>query len=140
MLLYALYQVLTRMVGRVDAAETSLLWQLVVGAVVAAASSCRSSGGRPSPEHWPLFVVVAALGGVGHYCMIRALQLAPAVGASSPSPTRCCSGRWSSAIVGFGDLPDRWTLLGAAVIVAAGIYTAVREHRLRRPRRDRLYA
>jgi S-adenosylmethionine uptake transporter len=31
----------------------------------------------------------------------------------------------------FGDFPDRWTLLGAGVIVAAGCYTALREHRLR---------
>jgi len=41
---------------------------------------------------------------------------------------------WAVVIgyVGFGDLPDGWTLAGAAVIVAAGSYTALREHRLRR--------
>ena len=27
----------------------------------------------------------------------------------------------------FGDLPDRWTWLGAAVIVASGLYTLYRE-------------
>ena len=34
-LLYALYQVLTRMVGRAEPAATSLLWQLLVGTVLA---------------------------------------------------------------------------------------------------------
>ena len=32
----------------------------------------------PEPRHWPLFILVAALGGVAHWAMIRALQLAPA--------------------------------------------------------------
>ena len=27
----------------------------------------------------------------------------------------------------FGDLPDRWTLVGAAIIIASGLYTAHRE-------------
>ena len=108
-LLYALYQVLTRMVGRVDGAETSLLWQLVVGArwpsfVVPFAWR------TPELEHWPLFVLVAALGGVGHYAMIRALQLAPAAVIQPFTYTLLL---WAVVIgyVGFGDLPDRWTLL-----------------------------
>jgi drug/metabolite transporter (DMT)-like permease len=128
-LLYALYQVLTRMVGRVDAAETSLLWQLVVGSL-ALSFIVPFAWRTPAVPHWPLFVVVAALGGLGHYCMIKALQLAPAVIVQPFSYTLLL---WAVVIgyVGFGDLPDRWTLLGATVIVAAGTYTAVREHRLR---------
>jgi drug/metabolite transporter (DMT)-like permease len=129
-LLYALYQVLTRMVGRNDAAETSLLWQLTVGSV--ALSFVVPFAWRTPPlEHWPLFVVVAALGGIGHYAMIKSLQLAPAAVVQPFSYTLLL---WAVIIgyVGFGDLPDRWTLAGAAVVVAAGSYTALREHRLRR--------
>jgi drug/metabolite transporter (DMT)-like permease len=85
----------------------------------------------PSPIHWPLFVLVAALGGVAHYAMIRALQLAPAAVIQPFSYTLLL---WAVVIgyLGFGDLPDGWTLLGASAIVGAGLYTAVREHRLRR--------
>jgi drug/metabolite transporter (DMT)-like permease len=128
-LLYALYQVLTRMAGRVDAAETSLLWQLVVGSL-ALSLVVPFAWRTPDAGHWPLFVVVAALGGLGHYCMIKALQLTPAVIVQPFSYTLLL---WAVVIgyVGFGDLPDRWTLLGAALIVAAGTYTAAREHRLR---------
>jgi drug/metabolite transporter (DMT)-like permease len=32
----------------------------------------------------------------------------------------------------FGDLPDRWTLFGAAIVVGAGLFTLWREHALRR--------
>lgn len=35
----------------------------------------------------------------------------------------------------FGDLPDAWTLVGAAVVVGAGLFTLWREQRLRRPSR-----
>jgi drug/metabolite transporter (DMT)-like permease len=31
----------------------------------------------------------------------------------------------------FNQFPDRWTLVGAAVIVASGLYIVHREHRLR---------
>jgi drug/metabolite transporter (DMT)-like permease len=31
----------------------------------------------------------------------------------------------------FGQLPDRWTIVGAAIIVASGLYIVHREHRLR---------
>jgi drug/metabolite transporter (DMT)-like permease len=126
-LLYALYQVLTRMVGGVDAAETSLLWQLVIGSL-AASFVVPFVWQPPALAHWPLFVLVAVIGGLGHYCLIRAFQLAPAVIVQPFSYTLLL---WAVVIgyVGFGDVPDRWTLLGAAVIVAAGSYTALREHR-----------
>ena len=132
-LLYGLYQVLTRMVGRSDSAQTSLLWQLVVGAVLVS-FVVPFAWRPPAAEHWPLFVLVAALGGAGHYCMIRALQLAQA---SVIQPFSYTLLLWAVLIgyVGFGDLPDFWTLVGAGLIVAAGVYTAVRERRLHPPPR-----
>ena len=128
-LLYALYQILTRMVGQVDSAETTLLWQLLVGAAVLGLV-VPFVWRMPAPEHWPTFILVAALGGVAHWAMIRALQLAPA---ASIQPFTYTLLIWAVVIgwVGFGDLPDAWTLLGASAIVGAGIFTALREHRLR---------
>lgn len=126
-LLYALYQVLTRMVGRADAAETTLLWQLVIGSLVLTAV-VPFVWRPPEPAHWPLFALLAVMSGVGHFCLIRAFQLAPAVVLQPFSYTLLL---WAVIIgyLAFGDLPDRWTLLGGAVVVAAGTYTAVRERR-----------
>jgi drug/metabolite transporter (DMT)-like permease len=129
-LLYGLYQVLTRMVGRTDAAETSLIWQLLVGAALASLA-VPFAWRTPEPQHWPLFLLVAALGGVAHWAMIRALQLAPA---AVIQPFTYTVLLWAVVIgyLAFGDLPDLWTVLGGSAIVAAGVYTALREHRLRR--------
>jgi drug/metabolite transporter (DMT)-like permease len=32
----------------------------------------------------------------------------------------------------FGQLPDRFTVMGSVIIIGSGLYIAVREHRLRR--------
>jgi drug/metabolite transporter (DMT)-like permease len=63
--------------------------------------------------------------------MIKALQLTPAVTLQPFSYTLLI---WAVVIgyLGFGDLPDRWTLCGAGIIAGAGSYAALREQRLRR--------
>ncbi|QIE41508.1 DMT family transporter [Rhodobacteraceae bacterium SC52] len=35
-------------------------------------------------------------------------------------------------IAAFGEMPDRWTLIGASIIISSGLYTLLREQRLRR--------
>lgn len=49
------------------------------------------------------------------------------------APFRYTSLLWAIALglVVFGDLPDGWTFLGAAIVVAAGLFTLWRERRLR---------
>jgi drug/metabolite transporter (DMT)-like permease len=127
--LYALYQVMTRIVARVDRAETIFLFQIVVGAALLLPLA-PWVWVTPPLGHWPLFLLLAGLGAAGHLLLIRALALAPAVLLQPFSYTMLI---WA-VLFGwllFGDVPDRWTLLGAAIVIAAGIYTAVREQRLR---------
>jgi drug/metabolite transporter (DMT)-like permease len=128
-MLYAFYQLLTRLVGRVDRAETSLLFLFGVGAIFLTFVG-PFEWRTPPAAHWPFFVALAVLGSAGHYCVIRALQLAPAVVIQPFSYTILL---WAVLIgwLVFGDFPDVWTLAGAGVIVAAGIYSALRQHRLR---------
>jgi drug/metabolite transporter (DMT)-like permease len=49
------------------------------------------------------------------------------------APFRYTSLLWAIVLglVVFGDLPDGWTLFGAAIVVAAGVFTLWRERRLR---------
>jgi drug/metabolite transporter (DMT)-like permease len=50
------------------------------------------------------------------------------------APFRYTSLLWAIVLglVVFGDLPDGWTILGALIVVAAGIFTLMRERALRR--------
>jgi drug/metabolite transporter (DMT)-like permease len=50
------------------------------------------------------------------------------------APFRYTSLLWALVLgwLAFGDWPDGWTLVGAAVVVAAGIFTILRERALRR--------
>jgi drug/metabolite transporter (DMT)-like permease len=71
-------------------------------------------------------VVFGAFGSFGHYLLIAAHQLAPA---STLAPFMYTQLIWA-VLLGyliFGDVPNRWTLAGAAVVVASGLYLLHRE-------------
>src|SRR5437660_1205234 len=70
-------------------------------------------------------------GGFGHYLLIAAHRLAPAAVLSPLIYTEIV---WVTALgfVVFGDLPTRWTLTGAAIVIASGLYILHRERTVRR--------
>ena len=80
----------------------------------------------PSPAGFALMAAVGLIGITGYFCVNRALQLAPA---SVIAPFQYLSIVWSIVLgyLAFGDLPALSTLLGAALIIAAGGFIIVRE-------------
>ena len=67
---------------------------------------------------------------VGYICAIKVMRVGEI---SIVAPFRYTSLLWA-IILGwllFGTLPDRWTLLGGAIVVASGIYMLVRERKRR---------
>jgi drug/metabolite transporter (DMT)-like permease len=71
---------------------------------------------------WTLLLAIALLGALAHFALIKALDYAEAGAVQPYSYTMLLWATVLGALV-FGDIPDRWTLLGAAVIVASGLYT-----------------
>ncbi len=126
--LNANYQVLTRMV-RGDDPLTSLLFTATAGAIV---TSCLLPWHwqHPTAFQWLLLAASGAAGGFGHFCLIRAFRLAPA---SVVSPFGYATLVWAIlfGIVIWNDWPDGWTLAGAAMIIAAGLYIFSREQTLK---------
>ncbi len=69
-------------------------------------------------------------GAFGHWFLIKAYKIATA-SALAPYPYLQMVWMIAAGWLVFGQLPDMWTVAGAALIVASGLYIVHREHRLR---------
>ena len=126
--LWACYQVLTRLVARVDSSETSFLYLVAAGCI---------GPGLVMPWVWrtpddvatlALFLLVSVLGAAGHLGLVMALRAAPA---STLQPFSYTMLVWATVwgFLVFADVPDPFTCIGAAIVVASGLYTWHRERK-----------
>jgi drug/metabolite transporter (DMT)-like permease len=118
------YQIATRWV-RADDPPTSLLFTAAMGALVSSLI-LPFYWVWPDVRGWLLLVASGMAGALGHLCIIRAFQLAPA---SVVAPYSYSSLIWAAAfgLVIWGEWPVAHVWLGAALIVSAGLYILVRE-------------
>lgn len=124
---YALYIVLTRQVSSVDSAATSLAYGSLVGLVMS--SAVGFFFWQPMPwGDFALVVLIMITTCIGHGLMVYALTMAPA---SVLQPFNYFSLPWAIvlSIVIFGQWIDPISLLGAGIIVAAGLVVMARERR-----------
>lgn len=116
---YALYQIMTRMLGPRDRAVTTLFYTMLTGAIVT--SILAPVWWRwPTLEGWAVMFGMGVIGLIGQLALIRAFSLAEA---SYLSPFVYTQILWATLIgyLVFGDLPDATTLGGSAIIIASGI-------------------
>jgi len=125
-LVMALYQIYTRKAGFKDTPETALPWVFAVGATVTTLLMLKDGWQMPSANLWPWALVMGTAGLATHILVSQALRLAPA---SLLAPFLYSQIIWMtlSGIILFSDWPDRYTTLGAAIIIASGIYVWHRE-------------
>lgn len=129
--LYSLYIVLTRKVSQYDKAPTSLAYTGIIGLVLSSAVGIFFW----QPMAWPdvaLVVTMMVTTCLGHGVMIYALSLAPA---STVQPFNYFSLPWAIvlSIVVFGHVIDPVSLVGAGIVVAAGLVVMARERIKRVP-------
>jgi len=118
-LLFALYQIMTRkLVGREDA-FTTLFFTAVVG-TIAASLALPFTWQTPTLTQAALMLAIGCLGGLGHFLLIRAVEVASPTALAPFVYTQLV---WSTllAFFAFGEFPDPISLLGMLVIVAAGL-------------------
>ncbi|RCW88758.1 DMT family transporter [Paracoccus lutimaris] len=123
---YAAGAVLTRMT-RGDSTATSVLWSALVGSVLS--SFVVPFFWQPiDPGHLWAFLLIGFLGAVSQALLIRAFALAEA---SAIAPFGYTGLVWAGlwGFLFWGTIPDLWTVTGALIIVAAGIYVWMREAR-----------
>lgn len=132
---WALAVILTRKLAGVDRAWTAMCYSAIVGFIVLSVLVVPVFV-MPTWREIGLAGIVAIAATAGQYLTVLAFQRAPA---SLLAPFTYVQLIWSTALgfMIFGNLPDGWTWVGAAIIVASGIYTAHRERvRLRDERRE----
>ena len=123
--LWTLYQVLTRMVSEFDDSERTTMFTGTIGFGLLCLAL--PFFWEPVDPHWLLMLLLLAVFGVaGHSVLIKALSLAPA---SLLQPLSYSGMVWAVLFgwLFFDDIPAPTTLLGAAIIVASGLYTMHRQ-------------
>ncbi|MEZ5900350.1 MAG: DMT family transporter [Hyphomicrobiaceae bacterium] len=136
MLVYAMFMLLTRKLSAFDPPLVTLFYALLVGTIFGAPIAFSVWVWPADIWQWARLLSLGALGGAGHYLLILAYRLAPA---SSVSPFLYFQ-ILSMVALGyfvFGDVPDRWSLLGSSVVIAAGIYLVHRERVTAREERQK---
>ena len=121
----ALHQITARVVTRTDSALTTFVYTAFVGAL-ATSVAVPWVWVTPQPLDWLYMAAVGLLGGIGHFTLIKAFEAAPA---AMVAPFSYSSLIWAafSGLFVFGDLPGAWTVAGAVVIVASGLYVQRRK-------------
>ncbi|MFA5958879.1 DMT family transporter [Hyphomicrobium sp.] len=126
MFAYSLLMIVTRKLSLFDPPLVTLFFGATVGAVAAAPFALADWTWFPSVEVWVLLLALGALGGGGHFLIIRAYTLAP-VSAVTPFIYIELISMIALSYLVFGAVPDRWSLIGSMVIVASGLYLIHRE-------------
>jgi drug/metabolite transporter (DMT)-like permease len=129
-LAYAAYFLTTRVLSRTDSNETTLFYSNFVGAVLML-PIVPFFWTPLLPWQWGLLVLAGGFASFGHYMLIVAHRLAPASLLSSFVYSQLVGVTILGYAV-FGDVPDAYTLTGAAIVIASGLYIFHSE-RTRRP-------
>lgn len=123
---YSIYNVLTRMVGAHDNAWTSFFYVPMFGGLLLAPALPAVWVWPDNAFDWGLLASTGALGGFGHLMLIIAHVRAPA-GVLAPFMYTQIIWMITLGWVVFQDRPDIWTLSGAGIVIASGLYLFARE-------------
>jgi drug/metabolite transporter (DMT)-like permease len=130
MLSNSFYVIMTRRMGASESAESLILFAALAPVVLLLPAFSLPLTLPQDGWQWLILLMLGVYGGLGHYLLIQAYRRATTT-ALAPYP-------YSQMVwmIGFGWLvfhqfPDRWTLIGAAIIVVSGLYIIHRERQLR---------
>jgi drug/metabolite transporter (DMT)-like permease len=127
------YQLFSRRYGQAERPDASATMATIVGTVAATPLLPFEWVTPAFGWDWLLFVSIGVLAGVGHYFLTIAYSQAPAA-TIAPFNYAQLIGAATLGYAVFGNFPDFWTWVGAAVIVVSGLYLGYAErHRFRRP-------
>jgi drug/metabolite transporter (DMT)-like permease len=111
--------------------DTVLVTTQTVGALAFGLVAAPFAWVAPSARDAALLALLGIVAMIAHVCVNRSLKLAPA---SVVVPYQYTTIIWAVLFgyLVFGDVPDRWMIAGAAIIIGAGLFIYLREQRLAR--------
>ncbi|ORE92943.1 S-adenosylmethionine uptake transporter [Stappia sp. 22II-S9-Z10] len=123
--MFAAYQLMTRRVARTDAAMTSFYYTGLAGAAAMTFIG---------PWFWSSFtpfevlllVILCISGMTGHLMLIKAFEAAEASAIQPFSYLQTVAASTIGVVV-FGEVMSRWTVLGGAIVISAGLFAFWRE-------------
>jgi len=121
-----------REIGRTESTLTTVLWFTIFSMLVTGSAMPFLAEAHDARE-WTILVLLGLAGGLGQIFLTGSLRLAPVPVVVPFDYTQLL---WAVLLgwILWGAQPDEIFWLGAAVIVASGLYTVYREHRLGRDR------
>ena len=126
---YAGYSITTRMLSTIDSSQTTLFYANLFGFVVMVPVLPFVWATPPSWIDWVLMVAVGIFGAGGHFLLILAHRNAPA---SVLSPFIYTQIVWATTLgyLVFANVPSHWTVAGAGIVIASGLYLLNRERKV----------
>ena len=127
--LYALYQILTRIVADHDDFRVSSIYTVFVALIISTIAVPFFWVTPVNIVHWTIFIGLGVLGGLGHLFVIKAYEHAEA-SLVSPFDYGQLIGATILGFFLFSEFPDVWTWVGAGIIMLSGIYVARYKQRI----------
>jgi drug/metabolite transporter (DMT)-like permease len=126
--MFALYGLLTRYVGRVDSAATSFFWTGTVGALAMTGVGVWFWEPMSGPD-WAMMAMLCVSGALGHWLLIKVYEIAEA---SAVQPFAYFQLVFAAimGILVFGERLEPPVAVGAAIVVAAGLFTFARARKV----------
>ena len=131
--LFAVRQIISRWLSDSDRTATTVVYTAIAGGGLTTLALGFVWETPTTSIEIGLLVGIAVCAALGETLVIKALEVAQAVILAPLQYTMLLWGIVYGYLL-FSDLPDRWTLVGAAIIMATGLYTLNRERIVSRQR------
>lgn len=128
---YSFYLILTRQIAGKEDPVTSVFYTALFGAIFMSLPMPWVWQTPETGQAWAFMLLTGIFGGFAHFLIIIAHQYAPA---SLLAPFYYTQIVWSVLVgfIAFGDKPDGFTIAGAGVVIASGLYLMARERQTKR--------
>ena len=125
---YALYQIATRYVAAFDNPATGIVFAALLGSLATTAVQPFIFVMPQSLLDLGMLLSLGCFGGLGHFLVIKAFEAAPA-SVIAPLGYIELLGTATLGYLIFANFPDSLTWVGAVIIIASGLYIAMRERK-----------